>query len=191
MYSLFPIVDFETQFIHTTCMTFQILPHDPEWRTFFENEKATLVSVLSGIPIQVYHIGSTSIPDILAKPIIDILGVVSHVEDLDERASGMRCAGYDVKGPYGIKGRRYFRKVNSTGQRTHHLHIFSKDSDHIEHHLAFRDYLIHHPEQAAEYSKLKARLLSRGVTRKNYVDAKAPFIEERLKVAQSWYRRRK
>jgi len=104
----------------------------------------------------------------------------------------MQRLGYDVLGAYGIQGRRYFRKFDEAGRRTHHLHVFEHKSPHIERHLAFRDYLQQNPSKAAEYSKLKARVTSDGVISWNdYMDAKDPFITATEKEAVDWYRRTK
>lgn len=127
---------------------------------------------------------------ILAKPIIDILGVVVSLEDVDGQSAAMERLGYEVMGAYGIDGRRYFRKVNTSGRRTHHLHIFEKGSDNIERHLAFRDYLTTHPEKEAEYSELKASLTFGGATSWDaYLDGKDPFIKATERDAVAWYRR--
>jgi GrpB-like predicted nucleotidyltransferase (UPF0157 family) len=79
---------------------------------------------------------------------------VDDLEALDERSARMGDLGYEVMGPFGIEGRRYFRKFDATGRRTHHLHVFSQGSPHIERHLAFRDYLRSNPLKAAAYSDL-------------------------------------
>src|SRR3546814_9547675 len=105
-----------------------------------------------------HHIGSTSIPGIHAKPIIDMLAVTSDLSLLDGCESRIASLGYEALGEFGIPGRRYFRKDNSTGERTHQIHAFRTGSPQITRHLQFRDYLIAHPAVARDYDVLKRRL---------------------------------
>ncbi|MEZ5778107.1 MAG: GrpB family protein [Paracoccaceae bacterium] len=128
----------------------------------------------------------------LAKPIVDLLGVVSMLADADAKACALESLGYQVMGANGIEGRRYFRKIDSNGTRTHHLHVFEEGSPHVERHLAFRDYLMAHPKIAKEYSSLKARL-TRGdaPTWDAYLDGKDPFVSRVEPQAVDWFRKLK
>ncbi|MEM1378824.1 MAG: GrpB family protein [Pseudomonadota bacterium] len=115
--------------------------------------------------------------------------VVATLACADAKARGLEGLGYEAVGAYGIAGRRYFRKNDSNGIRTHHLHVFEEGSPHIERHLAFRDYLIAHPEIAHEYSSLKERLTRHeALSRDNYVDGKGPFIGRVEPQAVKWFR---
>ena len=166
-----------------------VVPHNPEWKNAFANEVLAIKDALRATDIELHHIGSTSIGGILAKPIIDLLGVVSDLTALDTQDDAFTSIGYEVMGAYGIDGRRYFRKVNGSGVRTHHLHIYETGSAHIERHLAFRDYLIAHPSKAAAYSDLKAKLTSaENATWDAYLDGKEPFILATEQEALHWYR---
>mgnify|MGYP000440740499 CR=1 FL=1 len=89
-------------------------------------------------------------------------------------------------GAFGIEGRRYFRKDDSGGNRTHLLHVFKAGSPHIERHLAFSDYLRSHPDKAAEYSALKAGIVSSGAP---YQKARDPFVQRIEAQALAWYRK--
>lgn len=167
-----------------------VVPHDPAWKLAFEREAEAIRFALGDGAIDLHHIGSTAIPGILAKPIIDLLGVVDDLEALDRRNPVMQGLGYEPKGAFGIEGRRYFPKSDTAGQRTHHLHVFGRGSAHIDRHLAFRDYLRSDASKAAEYSELKARVtVGEGVTWDDYMDAKDPFIAATEKDAVDWYRR--
>lgn len=173
----------------TEDMTIFVVPYSPDWVKAFEQEAKVICRALPDVPIVLHHIGSTAIPGILAKPIIDMLGVVDDLEALDQRSVGMGDLGYEVMGPFGIEGRRYFRRFDATGCRTHQLHAFSRGSPHIERHLAFRDYLRSNPLKAATYSDLKARITSGGIVSwDEYMDAKDSFIAETEKAALVWYR---
>lgn len=164
-----------------------VVPHDPKWKEQFSAEAKAIEHALPDISISLHHIGSTAVPGLLAKPIIDLMGVVKDLEAVDRADSTFEELGYQVMGTFGIEGRRYFRKLNSLGERTHHLHIFSDGSPHIERHLAFRDYLIAHPEKAAEYAALKQRLVREvGPSWDAYVDGKAIFIRTTEQQALLW-----
>jgi GrpB-like predicted nucleotidyltransferase (UPF0157 family) len=170
----------------------QVVPHDPTWAAAFAREAQAIAAALGGQQIALHHMGSTAIAGILAKPIIDLLGVTDDLAGIDRNRQAFESLGYEVMGAYGIEGRRYFRKVDGQGRRTHHLHIYAAGSAHIERHLAFRDYLRAHPERAAAYSELKARLTAgSGVNWEAYLDGKAPFIQSTEQAALAWSRTRR
>ena len=159
--------------------------------SLFEAEAADIEAVLGGSAIAIHHIGSTSIPDILAKPVIDILVEADALSEIDRLTAGMTDLGYEAMGPFGIEGRRYFRKDDASGVRTHHVHVFEAGTDNVERHLAFRDYLRAHPKKAQAYSDLKAELVAQpSMTREAYMDGKDPFIAEIQAEAVDWYRDR-
>ncbi len=169
-------------------MTKSVIPYDPNWLRDFTQEAAVLRTTLGNAVFAIHHIGSTSIPGMRAKPIIDILVEVRALDELDARSEAMRMLGYEVMGAYGIEGRRYFRKVNDMGVRTHHVHAFETGSPHIGRHLAFRDYLIAHPKKAEEYSVLKTNMTAGGTTSWDaYIDGKDPFIKATEIEALTWF----
>lgn len=166
-------------------MTVHIAAHDQAWAQTFATEAHSLKAAVPLNFIALHHIGSTAIPGILAKPIIDILGVVSSLDRFDAVSGHIEALGYQAMGAYGIDGRRYFRKTDRHGRRTHHLHIFETGSPHIERHLAFRDFLRTYAEKAAEYSALKSSLIESGVP---YQEGKTEFVINTLAEAIDWYR---
>ncbi len=171
-------------------MNIVVVPHDPAWRRAYEREASSIRHAFEDIPIVLHHIGSTAVPAMAAKPIIDMLGIVDDLETFDRHSDRWHALRYEVLGPFGIEGRRYFRKSGAEGRRTHHLHAYANGSRHIELHLAFRDYLRHNPVKAAEYSDLKAKITSgSGVSANEYMDAKSPFIRDTEKLAIDWYRK--
>src|SRR5690606_39020770 len=98
-----------------------VVDYNPDWPLVYEQE-ADLVSIAAGASfVRVHHIGSTAIPGIMAKPVIDMLLEVSAVEALDDHSEKFEMLGYEVMGEFGIPGRRYFRKNNLSGTRTHHI----------------------------------------------------------------------
>lgn len=139
-------------------MTKTITLHSSLWKTQFAEESRQLQAVFGRNVMSVHHIGSTAISNILAKPIIDILVVVRSLADIDNATHSSGDFGYEAKGTYGIEGRRYFRKTNARGIRTHHIHMYEIGSAHITRHIAFRDYLRAHPDVAEQYSAVKAKL---------------------------------
>ena len=99
----------------------------------------------------------------------------------------MESRGYEGKGEYGIPGRRYFRKDNREGVRTHHVHAFEAGSAEAERHLAFRDYMLAHPSEAQRYSELKRRLAEEHPqSMDGYIDGKDGFIKEIDRRAARW-----
>ncbi len=137
----------------------ELVPHNPNWKHVFEAEKEALSSILKDTLIDVHHIGSTAIPGIHAKPIIDILPVVRDVHDVDRVSDAFEALGYEVKGEFGISGRRFFTK-RTNGKRTFNVHIFEKDHPAVDRHLHFRDYMLAHPEDAQAYSDIKKKLVT-------------------------------
>jgi GrpB-like predicted nucleotidyltransferase (UPF0157 family) len=137
--------------------------------------------------LEIHHIGSTAIPGIYAKPIIDMLPVVADIAAVDECISQMKSLGYEALGEFGIPQRRYFRRNNAAGVRTHQIHAFQIGSPAITRHLAFRDFLRAHPEIALQYSDLKRRLAdSHPNDIEAYMDGKDAFVKEIEARALSW-----
>lgn len=168
-----------------------VVPHDPAWAGLFEDEAAAIRAALGGSALAIHHIGSTSISGILAKPVIDILVEVPSLAELDRVSPAMTDFGYQAMGAFGIPGRRYFRKDDADGARTHHVHAFGAGTPHVVRHLAFRDFLRARPDVARAYSDLKGMLVAQpGMTREGYMDGKDPFIQRTESEAIAWLRDR-
>jgi len=160
-------------------MRVHMVPHDPNWRQKFQQEAERVSAAAGSNVVAVHHVGSTAIPAIYAKPIIDLLLVVRDLAALDERQPMMEALGYEARGEYGIPGRRFFRRDNEHGDRTHQIHAFEDGSPQIARHLAFRDYMIAHPEAAEAYSDLKRDLAAKYPEDiEAYMDGKDEFIQE-------------
>jgi GrpB-like predicted nucleotidyltransferase (UPF0157 family) len=165
----------------------EVVPHDPRWRDAFEAEAKRVAAALGQNVVAVHHIGSTAIPNIYAKPVVDLLVEVRDLAQVDGRSSAMESLGYEVMGEYGILGRRYFRKDNQEGIRTHNIHVFEARSAEVERHLAFRDYMIAHPGEAQRYSELKRKLAEEHPQSiDGYMDGKDGFIKEMDRRAARW-----
>lgn len=157
----------------------EVVQHNPEWKNLFEIESQAVTKALGQNAIAVHHIGSTSIPNIYAKPIIDLLVEVKNIYEVSQSNSHMEKIGYQNMGEFGIAGRCYFRKDNYLGERTHHVHVFQVNSSEITRHLAFRDYMIAHPAKALQYSDLKRKLAHQFPNDiESYMDGKDDFIKE-------------
>ena len=163
-----------------------LVPHDPAWKQLAAEEAARVAGVLGSQLVAIHHIGSTAIPGIRAKPILDLLGVVNQIQVLDENAHVLERLDYRPRGELGIPGRRYFSKPQA-GTRTHHLHCFEQGDPNIDRHLLFRDYLLAHPNAAADYDRLKAELAARYPNDSlAYTDAKTDFIRAIERSAVEW-----
>ena len=160
-------------------MRVRMVPHDPNWRQEFRQEAGRISAAAGSNAVAVHHVGSTAIPGIYAKPVIDLLLVIQDLAALDEKQLEMEALGYEARGEYGIPGRRFFRRDDKHGDRTHQVHAFEDGSPQIARHLAFRDYMIAHPETAQEYSDLKRELAAQHPSDiEAYMDGKNEFIQE-------------
>lgn len=156
--------------------TIELVDHNPLWEEKFKAEAALIKNIFGPQMVSLHHIGSTAIPGIKAKPIIDLLGEVKDIRAVTSFNEQMSAIGYQAKGEMGITGRQYFRKGNGI-VHTHHLHIFQAGHPEIRRHLAFVDYLKSHPSEAQEYSTLKVRLVEEFRSNpEGYTDAKTDFI---------------
>lgn len=163
-----------------------VVDYDPAWEKMFCREAQLLRQALGENLIEIHHIGSTAVPGLAAKPIIDIMPVVQSLEQLDLCNPSMEALGYECMGEFGIPGRRYFRKGGA--ERTHQIHAFCRESSHeIRRHLAVRDYLRNHPEEAARYGGLKQRLaLEYPYDIDGYCDGKDAYVKRLEHNALSW-----
>lgn len=159
-----------------------VVPYDDKWPEMFEAESSLIKTLLGGVAKDVHHIGSTSVPGLSAKPVIDMLLEVSDINELDTYNSSMARAGYVARGENGIPGRRYF--IKGGDQRSHQVHAFSVGDKQVLKHLAFRDYLRRNKDIAGKYAEIKhsAALLSRNDVHR-YSILKADFIEHHLQLA--------
>ena len=98
-------------------MIVRVVPYDSDWSRYFELERGRIEAALGDVVVALHHIGSTAVPGLLAKPVIDILLETSNLAELDRRTPDMEALGYEAKGEFGIAGRRYYRRDD---EREHH-----------------------------------------------------------------------
>lgn len=164
-----------------------VLDYNPEWPLKYEEEKEKITAILKENGMAIYHIGSTSVPGLAAKPIIDIMAVVRNLEEVDAVSENFSQIGYEYLGEFGIAGRRYLRKGGE--ERTHQIHIFHVDDwNNIRRHLAFRDYMRTHEKEREDYAKLKKELAQCfPYDIGGYCDGKEEFVRNMEKQALSQF----
>ncbi|WP_099159184.1 GrpB family protein [Virgibacillus ndiopensis] len=169
-------------------MNVTVTDYNQQWIERFKDEANRLKEIFGSEIVEIHHFGSTSVPGIKAKPIIDIMPLVKDIEKVDSFNHEMIALGYEPLGEYGIKGRRYFRKGGDN--RTHQVHIFQLDNDdEVDRHLAVRDYLRNHPKDAQQYGDLKEKLAKQFPNDiEAYMDGKDEFVKELERKALDWYK---
>ncbi|GIF20776.1 GrpB-like predicted nucleotidyltransferase (UPF0157 family) [Actinoplanes tereljensis] len=163
----------------------KIISYDPGWPAAFEQQRPRVAEALRRwVDGPVEHIGSTSVPGLAAKPIIDMLARIPD-RDAGDIAGAMAGIGWvHAPEPGDEPARKWSFCFPDAAWRTHHLHIFETASDRWPQLLAFRDHLRTHPEDAAEYGRIKTALAAEDDRdRPRYRSGKAPFIEELLRRA--------
>lgn len=165
----------------------EVTPYNRDWPLMYKKEVNKLFGILGSEIIKIYHIGSTSVNGLMAKPIIDIMPVVRDIERIDHFVTAMIGIGYEPKGENGVTGRRYFQKGGD--KRTHHVHFYEIGDYEIERHLAFRNYLRSHPDAIKKYGSLKKELSLRFPNdNKSYINGKERLVSEIEKEAIDWSR---
>ena len=152
----------------------ELQEHDSAWAERFEEERIRLAGVFDGQVVGIEHIGSTAVPGLCAKPIVDVLVGLRTLELSDEQIAAMETLGYEYLGEFGRPGRLFFRKA----PRTHHVHVVQHGGQHWERQLVFRDALRTDAEERQRYDAFKRRLAAEGHPRDVYTELKTPFIRE-------------
>lgn len=156
----------------------KVHPYDPEWALLYAQEAQRLQTALGDSALDIQHIGSTAIPGMSAKPIIDIAVAVQDFDQAFDTVPLMNELGYNFRGEVGVKRRHFFMLGRP---RTHHIHMLEHSSQAWKHRIGFRDFLIAHPKSAKEYEELKKRLAAefpRDIA--SYSDGKEAFIDSVL-----------
>ncbi len=154
-----------------------VVAYDPSWPQAFQSAKARILQAVGPHVQTVHHVGSTSVPGLAAKPIIDILVGVHDWNEARVTVAPLQRIGWEFRGPRGIPRRHYFVIRLPDGSRTHHLHMLELTSTAYADMLAFRNYLRTHPTTATQYATLKRQLAAHPGA---YQQSKAPFIQRVL-----------
>ena len=162
-----------------------IVPYGAEWPKLFAELGSRLRGALGEVAVRIDHIGSTAVPGLAAKPIVDVQVSVASFEPLDAYRVPLERAGYIFRAGNPDRTKRYFREPPC--ERRTHIHVRRAGSWSEQFSLLFRDYLRTHPEDAAQYAETKHALADRhGDDRVGYTDAKAPFIWDVMTRADRW-----
>lgn len=156
----------------------ELCPYMPAWAEAAQREATRLTEALVECLVVVHHVGSTAIPGIRAKPILDLLPVVNDLTALDDNRPLLEALGYVWRGEYGLTGRRYCTLDDPrTGRRRVQLHCYAQGSPEIARHVAFRDHLRAHPAVALAYDAEKERCRGLHPTDSHaYTDCKSGWI---------------
>ncbi len=161
----------------------KLVPHQKEWAKLFEKERKSLNKIL-GDKIRIEHVGSTSIPDIVAKPIIDIAIGYSNKNQKENIFRQLSSVGYEDMGEKGKINHRFFAK-GSNDNRTHYIHVVEINSPGWNEYVLFRDFLLKDKKARDDYNKLKKVLAEKYKDlREKYTEAKAEFINNILSKAK-------
>jgi GrpB-like predicted nucleotidyltransferase (UPF0157 family) len=153
-----------------------IVDYDPRWPAMFAQLRDRVAAALGPLAVRIEHVGSTAVPGLAAKPIIDLDVVIASRDHLPAVIRRLQPLDYHHEGDLGVPGREAFTTPPHTDP--HHLYVCAADSAALARHLAFRDLLRAHPETARAYGKLKRSLAMRfGPDRAAYTDAKTAFTE--------------
>ncbi|SRR5579862_223851 len=167
----------------------ELRPYSPRWAEMAAEESARLKAALGPLLVTVHHIGSTAIPGIMAKPVVDLIPIVTDITRLDAQEATVRALGYKWFGEFGLPGRRYcYLRDPATGNRLFQLHCYQEGWPDMPRHLAFRDYLRAHPLLAKAYEMEKIRAASvRSDDVNAYNDEKNGWIKRVEKDALAWF----
>ena len=157
-----------------------IVPYDPQWPLLYAQEAAHILAATGGIVLALAHIGSTAVPGLGAKPIIDMLAAVPDLDAVDSCTAALQHLGY-IDARIQVSDRRLFCK-GPYNEGTHHLHFVQPGSAAWQLPLQFRDFLRSHPPAMQHYAALKQELAATyGADLNGYTDGKGPFIAAALR----------
>ena len=159
-----------------------VVPYEARWKIRFEELRAQLTEVLGPLAGRIEHVGSTAIPGLHAKPIVDLDIVISDSTDIQQVKHRLSGLGYRHVGDQGVPGREAFERLGKAARdKDHHLYVCRESADELHRHIIFRDYLLDHPDVANEYGQLKCQLASEfRDDREAYTQAKSQFINRVL-----------
>jgi GrpB-like predicted nucleotidyltransferase (UPF0157 family) len=166
----------------------EVVDYDPAWPSLYEEEAARICEALGDAVVEIEHMGSTAVPGLAGKPVIDISLGLRHLDLSAEQIAAMERIGYEYLGEFGFPGRLFFRRGRE--RRTHHVHAVEWGSEHWHRHRAFHEYLRAFPEEAARYADAKRRIAAESSDTSAYWEQKQAFVDELFERARRWYEAR-
>ena len=165
----------------------EVVKYRKEWKQMFTEEKKRLRQIFGKDILDIQHIGSTAVEGLYAKPLIDILIVVDDFKILINYTVKLIQLGYEDKGEFGIKGRRFYRKGGDKNP-THNIHMYARADKNIIRYIAFREYLKTFPQTREEYSVIKKEAAKKNLFDiDGYMNFKNNFVKKTEKLAIEWY----
>jgi len=159
-----------------------VVEYDESWPEQYRREEALLQGIFGDRLVSIHHIGSTAVPGLCAKPIVDILVFVKEIETIDDLNPEMERSGYMARGENCVPGRRYYVKRSKDGNHTHHVHVYGQAYGESSKEIRFRDALRRNPRLARQYAELKRGLSKAYYTDpKAYTDGKTVFVQHALR----------
>jgi GrpB-like predicted nucleotidyltransferase (UPF0157 family) len=160
--------------------TVKIQEYSTNWNDEFLKEKTTLLGIFKENHLDIQHVGSTAVPNLSAKPLIDIAIQIQNIDILNDIPAQLKSIGY-VERIGRLSGKQKVFAKGTSENVTHHLHIIEVGEIDWEEKIRFRDILIENPKLAVEYTDLKKNLAAKNSTnRSNYTKGKAQFIRKLL-----------
>lgn len=165
-----------------------LCPHQEGWAELAREAIRELRGIFGEYALDIQHIGSTAIPGILAKPILDIAVGVRELEHLDAPLAALEATGRYQKRTNRFSNNLLYLLYDGAGRRTHQIHILPIEDEQWLNYVNFRDYLLRFPEKAREYEALKIRLAQEhGDSQMAYTDGKKEYMEGMLKEARAFF----
>jgi GrpB-like predicted nucleotidyltransferase (UPF0157 family) len=166
----------------------RIVDHDPAWPALADAEARAIRQALAAVAVRVEHVGSTAVPGLAAKPILDLQLSVEAIEPRDRYAGALEGLGYLFVAAPESPDYLLFAKPPER-PRTHHLHVCEAGGEHEFRHIAVRDFLRAHPEESARYAEMKREVAARHPQdRLAYIEGKEPYIAALERRALAWAR---
>lgn len=165
----------------------EVQEYNPDWSKWFEEISERIMTHLGGLALDIEHVGSTSVPNLAAKPKIDI-DIVIKLDDFNKVAAKLQHLGYVHIGDLGITGREAFKLVDPSSLPDHNLYVCDHQAEELHQHVAFRNYLRAHPQEAEEYGRVKFKAAEHHPNSiDDYIEEKSPLVISILEKAMKEY----
>ena len=162
-----------------------VVPYDPDWPRRYAAEAAHVSEAFRDLLVELEHMGSTAVPGLAAKPVIDISAGLRALDLPPGPVTAMESLGYEYMGEHNLPGRLFFRKGGD--ERTFHVHAVEWGGPQWHRHRALRDYLLAHPDEAGAYGDEKLRVAAEASDSEDYWERKQPFVDALFARAWAWY----